>query len=170
MWEYTNTPDIDYLQHYGVLGMRWGIRRTPEQLRRAANKMQNRNTRQYDRVVKAEARGNTHAPKVARLQRKAAKKRAKKYGFFTSKKRAEKLEWKAEKLEARAAKIETKDATKRAKAKKLVARINRRNEKISTFLNTANALESEKVLAGNRFFMRYERATVDSLYDEKDKK
>ena len=29
MWTYNYTPSSDDIMHYGVLGMKWGIRKTP---------------------------------------------------------------------------------------------------------------------------------------------
>lgn len=39
LWEYNHT-DYDVLVHYGIKGMKWGIRRTEEQLRRARGKLE----------------------------------------------------------------------------------------------------------------------------------
>lgn len=39
LWEY-NYPNSDILEHYGIKGMKWGIRRTEEQLRRARGKLE----------------------------------------------------------------------------------------------------------------------------------
>lgn len=38
MWTYNQTPNSNDVLHYGVLGMKWGVRRTEAQLARARKK------------------------------------------------------------------------------------------------------------------------------------
>lgn len=163
--DYSNSELI----HYGVLSMRWSVRRTPEQLRRAAGQLSAKNSKYKDIAVKENVKATQGSPKAAKLRSKAAKARKKEYGLFTSKKKADELEYKAKKYEARAAILETKGNKHKAKADKFLAKIDKNNEKISTFINTAKALESGKVLKGNQFVMKYEQATIDA-YTEDEKR
>lgn len=120
------------LKHYGVLGMRWGVRRTPEQLRKAAGKLEERNRKLQDKHIKTNM--------------KATKLRARKSSIFTSRSKAEKLESKIHRLEER--------------GKDYVAKMMLNDRTQSIYNNTASALESGKVLAGNRFIMKYEKESV----------
>lgn len=134
MWEY-GYPDE--LKHYGVLGMRWGVRRSAAKLRAKSSRLERKNEKLQNKYVKQNM--------------KAAKKRNKMYGRFTSKDKAEKLDFKAGKLEAR--------------GKKYLAKMMKNEQKKSVFDNTAKALESGKVLAGNRFVMKYEQAKIKQQLD-----
>lgn len=122
----------NFLKHYGVLGMRWGVRRSPDQLRRAAGKLDSKRDKLQTKYVK--------------IQGKAAKKRSKAYGRFTSQDKSEERIFEANKLEA--------------KGKKYLSKMMKNEQKSSIFNNTANALDEGKVLAGNRFVMKYEKATL----------
>lgn len=119
------------LKHYGVLGMRWGVRRSPEQLRRAAGKLE----RQNEKLVN----------KTNKVNMKAAKLRAKAEGWHLTTTTASR--------NGKAAKLEYK-------GKKYVAKMMKNNDTISVFNNTANALESGKVLKGNKFMMKYEKSSI----------
>lgn len=71
------------LQHYGVLGMKWGVRKNPQ--------------RAYE---KANAKMTKLDKKAVKKQVKAVKKR---YSWFSSKERADRLQYRADKATYKAA-------------------------------------------------------------------
>lgn len=129
----TGDPNEE-LQHYGVQGMRWGVRRATKQLSKATTekqhdkavaKLQKHKAKASKQVAKLEKKHPKLEKKVeqkilendveaARLADKASVKRNKAYGRFTSQKRAEKLLYKADKLQAQADYLAVK--SKKAKA------------------------------------------------------
>lgn len=113
----------NYLQHYGVMGMRWGIRRaektlsssksTAEKKQKAVEslkKHREKATKKIDKLQKSHVKlakrrdANTVKAdvKAQSLRKKASVTRNKAYGFFVSKKRSDRLLYKANKLDARA--------------------------------------------------------------------
>lgn len=64
MWQYNHTPPSDELMHYGILGMKWGVRRSEAQLARARKKAAKREPDHED-YTKA------HTPKSIRAMSNA---------------------------------------------------------------------------------------------------
>ena len=125
----------DELQHYGVKGMRWGIRRaskqfstasTSDQKVKAVAKLQKHRAKASAQISKLEKKHSKleksvekhitkNDIKAAKLSDKAAAKRKKAYGRFTSQSKSEKLTFEANKIQAKADSIAAK--SKKAKAK-----------------------------------------------------
>lgn len=124
----------DEFQHYGVKGMRWGVRRatkqlsksnTSEQRDKAVSKLQKHRAKASKEVAKLEKKHTklqkTVEEKIvrnetaaAKLSSKAASKRNRAYGMFVSQDKSDKLIFEANKLQARADSLAAK--SKKAKA------------------------------------------------------
>lgn len=139
----------DYLQHYGVMGMRWGIRRAEKVLssskssaekkqkaiaslnkhREKATKKVAKLQKSHTKLVKRKDTNTVNAEVKGRaLRRQASVTRNKAYGFFVSQKRANRLLYKANKLDAKA------DVLLES-CNKVKADINK-NEKLQEMFNT----------------------------------
>ena len=132
----------DELCHYGIRGMRWGIRRyqnpdgtLTEAGRKRVSKLHDSNSRligRRDKLTKRmEFQTQKYANSISKANQKAAELRVKEYGLFTTKARADKLEYKASKLEARAAQKAMKIDRTKARIAKIDALVSKNNRKIS---------------------------------------
>lgn len=128
----------DELMHYGVPGMKWGVRRAKkayanayskgdtEKLAKLDTKMQKNSAKAQRKVNKLEKKYpklktdvDRHIRKTdikaASLEREATRQRAKAYGRFQTKKGAERALYEANKLQARSAELKTRSESAKAK-------------------------------------------------------
>lgn len=104
MWEYRHTPSSNELCHYGVLGMKWGVRKDPSKAYRKASK-------KLDRLKKKTTKRQAKATKK---QNKAIKAARRTYSWNPFKYSSSQIGSKA-KIAARATKKAEKTARKTEK-------------------------------------------------------
>lgn len=104
----------DELQHYGVIGMKWGVRHDAAKAYSKAvtksNKLQDKVEKTGHKYTKKSQKANTgvstrYLKRQAKADKLQAKANKKKYGLFTNAKKAAKLQVKADRAQYKADKI-----------------------------------------------------------------
>lgn len=152
------------LKHYGILGMRWGVRRSRKQLERTSTSEQR--SKAISNLEKHKEKGTA---KVAKLEKKGAKLEKKKdkmvvkndakawqmkqesanlrmkaYAPFTSKKRSAKRIYQANKLEAKADYMI-------ANSQKAKAKVERNKTMIEAFKKELSTIDATLVVNGKKY-------------------
>lgn len=153
----------DELAHYGVLGMKWGVRRNTRRLSSsdsatrakaagALRKSRDKGSAQIAKLkkkgVKLEEKHEQHIikseTKAAKLNAKAAKQRRKAYGLFTS-------SGKTAKRLGKAQLYETKANALTAKANEAKAKINKNNAMIKAFEREISNIDTALADRGRKY-------------------
>lgn len=123
--------NLDYLEHHGIKGQRWGVRRTPEQLGHILQKKNTRHYGKYNAAVRkiSKIQGNKSISQLSKKERSKMIKAAdlaKKYMERIQSDEAKytkKIDKATAKQEAKETKLAEKESAKQAKEKERIDKI-----------------------------------------------
>lgn len=134
----------NYLEHHGIKGQKWGVRRTPEQLGRQNEKLKKD-------IVKYDQKSANYATKVAKKQQKLyklTKKRMKGKASSGTMKKELKLSKQLAKMTAKNAKFQRKSAKAKAKIYKNEELIKKMNSQTLSEVNQSTIDKGKKAVEG----------------------
>ena len=142
---YYSVPRDETINQYGVLGMKWGVRKA------RYTDVANRSARQLTRFDSARKKRKAKAAKLHAKADKASYKAAKRMNRATSEKKmqkARKMEFKAKKIQAKASKMDSQAARIDRKATRFTNKVNK-----SLGVINVKDLDPAYVSAGRRYGM-----------------
>ena len=144
----------EFLEHHGIKGQRWGIRRTPEQLGHKVDKLKKKNAKLEQKSIDKEKKATKYNAKHDKNYEKAFK-------YLTEGDNA-----KAQKFFKKAKKWSKKSNSYSRYVNRAHQKIYDNDQLIKSYLNTIRAMNSGQIKRGESFFENFLMIYKSSLDDD----
>ena len=144
--------DTPYLEHHGVMGMKWGVRKSPERALHTLYKKDRRANKLLVESGKLQAKSARRRIKADKMRAKAAR------SIGTDKearyeKKAKKLDKQANKLQKKAGKVMSASGKQTSNAAKYAEKLNKRDGALKN--TELKKLKAKHLYVGRKYAVKY---------------